>query len=93
MNGNKKGPENRGSKTGRAMGFCAGYDQPGRLNRPEEKKENIEFGLRQGNGLRQGRGFGMGQGRGFGQGRGMAMGRGFRPGRGFNNPVEEESDK
>lgn len=27
--GNRMGPFNRGPQTGRGMGFCAGYDQPG----------------------------------------------------------------
>lgn len=29
MQGNRKGPENRGAKSGRALGYCDGYKSPG----------------------------------------------------------------
>jgi hypothetical protein len=30
--GNRMGPRNMGPRTGRGMGYCAGYDQPGYSN-------------------------------------------------------------
>lgn len=32
--GNKTGPLGNGPMTGRKLGFCAGYDQPGYMNQP-----------------------------------------------------------
>lgn len=54
--GNRTGPMGQGPRTGRAFGFCSGYDTPG---------------YTKGSGTAMGRGFGrgMGRGRGFGQGR------------------------
>lgn len=48
--GNRTGPDGMGPMTGRGMGFCAGYDQPGFMNGP-------------GGGMGRGRGFGGGGGR------------------------------
>jgi len=53
--GDRTGPIGQGPMTGRGMGYCAGYDMPGFLNRPW------------GWGGFGGRGMGMG-GRGFGRG-------------------------
>jgi hypothetical protein len=60
----------QGSRTGRALGFCTGYDTPGYVK---------GFGGDMGRGF----GFGRGMGRGFGRGmgRGMGYGRGFNFGR------------
>ncbi len=55
---NRTGPVGTGPKTGRAMGFCAGFGLPGNAN---------FSGTR---GLGMGRGGRMGRGRGFGQGYG-----------------------
>ena len=52
--GDRTGPEGRGPRTGRAMGYCAGNDRPG----------YAEPGFR-GRGF--GRGMGRGFGRGFGR--------------------------
>jgi uncharacterized protein DUF5320 len=47
MKGNGKGPEDKGSKTGRGMGFCYGWGKSGFQN------DNIS-----GEGQRLGRGYG-----------------------------------
>ena len=62
--GDGTGPEGLGPQTGRAAGYCAGFDAPGYAN---------DFPVRGG-----GRGFGCGRGRrrGFGRGRGYRA-RGF----------------
>jgi hypothetical protein len=57
-----------GPMTGRAAGFCAGYDVPGYMN-PVGGRGYFGRGF--------GRGLGLGYGRGFGFGRGY--GRGFVP--------------
>ena len=64
--GNHAGPMGQGPGTGRALGFCSGYDTPGYTK---------GFGMGMGRGF--GRGMGMGRGRGFG--RGFNFG-GFFPG-------------
>ncbi|MBS3773031.1 MAG: DUF5320 domain-containing protein [Candidatus Thermoplasmatota archaeon] len=53
--GDKTGPEGRGPRTGRGLGYCAGYDTPG-----------FTKGAPRGGG---GYGRGRGYGRGFGRGR------------------------
>jgi len=53
--GDRTGPLGFGSRTGRGLGYCAGFDNPGYMN--------------PGPGFR--RGFGRGLGRGFGRGRGF----------------------
>ena len=56
--GDRTGPWGFGSKTGRALGYCVGYDAPGYAN--------FGYGRGLGRGLRRGfaRGF-RGRGRGF----------------------------
>ena len=50
--GDRTGPEGRGSRTGRGLGYCSGYDSPGfARGMPADR-----------------RGFGRGLGRGFGYG-------------------------
>ena len=66
--GDQSGPMGEGPMTGRAMGFCAGYDRPGFANGP---------------GYGMGRGFGPGWGRGRAGGRGGFGGRGMAWGRGY----------
>lgn len=61
--GNGMGPNGVGPMTGRAMGYCAGYDVPGYMN------GGVGFG--QGRGF--GRGFGVGYRRGYGYGWNGAM--------------------
>ncbi len=53
--GDRTGPFGEGPKTGRQMGYCAGYEGPG-------------FANMQQNWSRTGRGFGRGFGHGFGRG-------------------------
>ena len=52
--GDRTGPEGMGPRTGRGMGYCAGYNQPGYLT--------------PGPGMGRGRGWGRGGGRGRGWG-------------------------
>lgn len=57
--GDRTGPDGMGPMTGRAAGFCAGYNAPGHMN--------PAFGGGHGYGRGLGRGFGRGRGRGFGR--------------------------
>ena len=52
--GNRTGPWGQGPRTGRALGYCAGYTTPGYMK---------------GSGMGWGRGYGGGWGRGWGRGR------------------------
>lgn len=63
MRGNKQGPENRGPKTGRGLGYCNNNDRPG-----YESNESPQ-GMRRGHSA----GFGPGRGRRAGMGRGMGL--------------------
>ncbi len=58
--GDGMGPNGMGPMTGRAAGYCAGYDRPGFAN--------PTYGGRMGLGRGFGRGFRGGFGRGFGRG-------------------------
>jgi len=62
--GDGMGPNGMGPMTGRAAGYCAGYDRPGFAN--------PTYGGRMGFGRGLGRGFRGGFGRGFGRGYGYA---------------------
>lgn len=57
--GDRTGPMGQGPMTGRAAGFCAGYEAPGFVNAGG------------GRGMRRGRGFGGAYGANFGWNRGM----------------------
>ena len=59
--GDRTGPRGLGSRTGRGLGYCAGYDTPGYTKGP-------------GMGSGWGRGGGWGRGRGLGYGRGWGWG-------------------
>ena len=61
--GDRTGPWGQGSKTGRAAGYCTGYQVPGFMN------PIPGYGF--GRGLRRGRGRGFGRGFGLGRGRGL----------------------
>ena len=63
--GDRRGPMGLGPMTGRGMGYCAGYDMPGYMNRPMGS-----------GGMGYGRG-GFGRGRGGFGGRGFARGWGY----------------
>jgi len=58
--GDRTGPMGQGSRTGRALGFCSGYDNPGFTKR-YSGGDSRGFG----NGRGRGRGICMGRGRGF----------------------------
>lgn len=53
--GDRTGPTGQGPRTGRALGYCSGYDKPGNTKGFDEGK---------------GRGFGRGRGKGMGYGKG-----------------------
>ncbi|MFW9829254.1 MAG: DUF5320 domain-containing protein [Candidatus Thorarchaeota archaeon] len=59
--GDRTGPRGLGPRTGRGLGYCAGYDTPGFTKGP-------------GMWLGRGRGWGIGYGRGFGYGRDRGWG-------------------
>jgi len=68
--GDRTGPSGLGPGTGRAFGYCYGFDSPGYMIGP-------------GRGMGRGFGFGRGMGRGRGFGRGWGFGvpyQGFIPG-------------
>jgi len=53
--GDRTGPRGLGARTGRGLGYCAGYEVPGSVYSP-------------GSGYGRGRGLGYGRGRGYGRG-------------------------
>jgi hypothetical protein len=61
--GDRTGPRGLGSRTGRSMGYCAGYDTPGYTRGP---------------GMGLGRGWGRSRGIGYGRGLGYGRGWGYR---------------
>ena len=63
--GNQTGPWGEGPRSGRAMGFCAGYDTPGYM------QPGPGMGFGRGLGFRRGSGLGYGGGRGLRQPRHM----------------------
>jgi len=66
--GDKTGPEGRGPRTGRGLGYCSDRNAPGYTS--------TEPRMGQGRGF--GRGAGFRRGAGFGRGRGIGFGRRFR---------------
>jgi hypothetical protein len=66
--GDRTGPMGQGPMTGRALGFCSGYDTPGSTK---------------GFGCGMGRGFGFGRGMGMGRGMGRGFGRNWNSGNAF----------
>ena len=68
--GDRTGPTGQGPATGRALGFCSGFDAPG-------------YSKGFGNGTGRGSGFGGGSGYGFGRGRGIGFGTGRGRGMGY----------
>ncbi len=63
--GDRTGPRGLGPMTGRALGYCAGFESPGYTRGP---------GMGYGRGWGRGRGFGYGRGGGYGWG----LGYGYR---------------
>jgi len=96
--GDRRGPDGAGPMTGRALGYCAGNDQPGFTANAAPQGA--------GRGPRNGTGRGPGFGRGFGRGRRMGYGRSFLAARGrgayyapaaadeenFDNPENKERE-
>lgn len=87
--GDGTGPMGQGPMTGRAAGYCAGYNMPGFMNPawgrglptaygaagyPVAPAYGAPVGYGYGRGLGFGRGFGRGRGRGFGRGGGRGRG-------------------
>ena len=64
-NGDRTGPEGKGPKTGRGLGYCAGNKQAGRNS--DAPRQGQGRGLRNGSGRRLGNGLGRGQRKGFGR--------------------------
>lgn len=56
--GDRTGPQGQGPRTGRALGFCSGYNTPGNTKGFDE-----EMGRGFGSGRGKGRGMGYGRGR------------------------------
>jgi len=79
--GNRKGPWGTGPRTGRGMGYCAGFPGPG-FSSPGP---GVGFGRGMGLGFGRGMGFGFGRGMGFGRGRGWRQA-GFAPFWGYPLP-------
>jgi hypothetical protein len=80
--GDRTGPSGQGPGTGRAFGYCYGFDSPGYTKGP-------------GRGMGMGFGFGrgMGRGRGFGRGWGYnAPYQGFAPGYPRMSPMSKEDE-
>ncbi len=82
--GDRTGPVGMGSRTGRAIGYCEGFDVPGYAGARGmgQGAQGMGRGAR---GMEQGA-QGMGRGPcGMGRGRGAGRGRGFNAGYGFGN--------
>ena len=80
--GDRTGPLGLGPGTGRALGYCYGYDSPGYTKGP-------------GRGFGRGFGFGGGMGRGRGFGRGWSFGapyHGYIPGYPWMSPMSKEDE-
>lgn len=85
--GNRRGPENAGPMTGRALGYCVGNDRPGFA--VDAAPQGVGRGFRRGGGP----GFGRRFARGFGRGRGFGYGFAFNQEDGMNyNSAVEQSD-
>ena len=66
--GDTTGPMGQGPMTGRAAGFCAGYNVPGYVNTAPAGRGGFGRGFGRGPGRAAGRGFGRGYNTGFGFG-------------------------
>jgi len=80
--GDRSGPSGQGPGTGRAFGYCYGFDSPGYTKGP-------------GRGMGMGYGFGRGMGRGHGFGRGWGYSapyQGLAPGSPGMSPMSKEDE-
>ena len=82
--GDGTGPAGHGPMTGRAAGFCAGYQIPGYAN-----PRGFGYGRKIGYGRGLGRGFGRGY---WGRGRGFWL-RGYSPGPYYSPALTREEEK
>jgi len=64
--GDRTGPEGLGPMTGRAAGYCAGFNRPGVMNNNVVRNNSAPRNLRLSN-RASGRGRGLGAGRGLGR--------------------------
>ncbi len=72
--GDRSGPRGMGSRTGRGLGFCGGYNQPGYMSSAPTAGFGGGRGFAGGGGFGGGRGFGGGFRGGFGGGHGFSGG-------------------
>ncbi len=70
--GDRTGPNGLGPRTGRAMGFCSGFNAPGYTNQGFGHYRATEGAQSANRFYGSGRGFGAGRGFGFGRGYGRA---------------------
>ncbi|MBE0673074.1 MAG: DUF5320 domain-containing protein [Bacteroidales bacterium] len=83
--GDRRGPSGMGPGTGRAFGYCYGFDSPGHTREP---------GSGMGRGGWSGYGRGLGRGRSFMTGRGRGFyGQGFAPGFPAEMPAMNKDEK
>ncbi len=66
--GDQTGPEGWGPRTGRALGYCSGYNSPGYTRGVPRGGRGFGRGAGFGRGSGRGRGFGFGRGAGFARG-------------------------
>ena len=87
--GDRTGPAGMGSRTGRAFGFCEGFDVPGYAEARGigQEARGMQGATRRSPAQAGGQGaWGMGRGPcGMGRRRGAGQGRGFNAGFGFGN--------
>ncbi len=83
--GDRTGPSGQGPGTGRAFGYCYGFDSPGFV-------KGVGGGM--GRGFGYGRGMGRGRGMGFGWGRsyGVASPGVFQGGNQFIQPMSKDDE-
>ena len=85
VSGNRMGPENKGPKTGRGLGYCSGSEDPG--YKSDEPRQGLRRGLLDEEDSRRDsrrdlrRGLGIGFRNGLGLGIGFRIGQGLRRGR------------
>ncbi len=88
--GDRTGPLGQGPGTGRASGFCYGFENPGYMTGPGKRIDRGFSSIR--GGAHRYRGCGCGRGGGFGSGGGFARGGGFGSGRGLSPDYHPRSN-
>ena len=85
--GNQTGPMGMGPKTGRGLGYCNNFNDPGFIN--QQFGQGLGKGFRRGGGFQGGRGAGRrNQYRFFGQS--PSYGMNFQPDMAMNNTIQEK---